>query len=307
MDGYAVEPTGLRNFRDNSLAPLAGDLSRLQQALTDAGVPLSAFPPIVADVAGTHVANHASTLQGLGVLKGFVDGDGDKVTKTALGYDTAEFDAAQAVASPSGGPVSPVTAATARTTASTTATSPVSTPVSTTQVDDAYNLVERLLSSMGLSALAQRLKKQLDAIVRPSEPFRDAAGRLDGVRSTAGDVRTAFFSDLDRLKSQWSGTAGDQHRAATTDRYQPHFEAIDAYSKGEAEKLRYNAQAQDKQNSDVIFICTWLAWIVMSVMLIRMLNPAANYAGLTIVLWAFGTAGVLLLLAIQIYQRSWKK
>jgi hypothetical protein len=316
MDGYAVDTAELRNFRDNSLVPLTGDLSRLQQALMDAGVPSGAYPPIVADVARTHAANHASTLQGLGVLKGTVDGDGDKLTKTAFGYDAAEFGSGQAVASMYGDPVNggvqPVSPTTGRTStvpaAAYDGAGAATTSVSTTQVHDAYNVVEKLLASLGLSGFAHQLKKSIDAIVRPSEPFREAAGKLDGVQSTVGDLRTAFFSDLGRLKNgQWLGPASDQHLDATTARYQPHFDAIETYSKVEAQKHRYNAQAQDKQNFDVFYVLSGLGATLMTVTLIRWISPASTVSSTLIAWWAVGTTLAWFVFAMKTYRLRWKK
>jgi hypothetical protein len=318
MDGYAVDTTGLQNFRDNSVVPLAGDLSRLQQALVNAGVPPSAYPPMVADVARSHAANHESTLQSLDVLKGTVDGDGDKLTKTALGYAAADSDSTQAVLSAfdagnrASNDVRSVSLAVRETpTAQTVAyedLGAITTSVSTVQVFDAYKSVEKLLASMGLSGLAHQLKVSIDTIVRAPEPFRQAADKLDGIQSTASELHTSFFADLDRMKSgQWLGPASDQHLERTTNQYRPHFDAIQEYSKEEADKHRYNAMVQDKQNFDIWYVMNALAAILLTIVVIMWMSPASTVPGRHIAILAFATAMSYLSLAIKTYRLLWRK
>jgi hypothetical protein len=317
MDGYAVDPAGLRNFRNNALVPLVGDLSRLRQALMNAGVSPSAYPPMVADVARSHASSHESTLRSLDVLKGTVDADGDRLTKTALAYGAADADSAMAVlslfdagrASKDVGPVPLAVreAPTARTVAHGDS-SAVTTSVSTAQVFDAYKVAEKLLASMGLSGLADQLKASIDTIVRAPEPFRQAADKLDGIQSTANELHTSFFADLNRMKSgQWLGPASDQHLETTTNHYRPHFDAIEEYSAKEADKHRYNAMVQDKQNFDIWYILNAFVAIVSTIVLIAWLNPASAVPARFIAIWAFATAMSYLSLAIKTYRLLWRQ
>ncbi len=114
MAGYAADTTELRNFLNNSMMPLADNISGVQVALMNAGVSSSAYPPIVAEMGINNAESHELTLRGVDLLKRTVDGDAGKLTKTTLGYDAAP-DAMQAVLSlpatgdgPSGDVVSPV-------------------------------------------------------------------------------------------------------------------------------------------------------------------------------------------------------
>jgi uncharacterized protein YukE len=257
--GYTVDTgSGLRGFRDGTLADMAGGLPDLEQVIAAADLAPDAFPAVVAGAHRARGRTLDTMLQRVRDLTGTADGHIDDLTRAAATYDGAEGAALAAVQGRAPAPESGRMAAPGR---GGTSTVPASTTSPRSAGPDGvlalYRRLETMCGAIGLASIVRPVGALIAANVRDPQPFGDAALRLDQAHASAARLHADVPQGLDLLAANWTGDAHDAHRDATLNTYQPHLAALQDHAQNLAYKDRQSQEAQQRFHDRVVIILGW--------------------------------------------------